>query len=120
MSKIVIPFAVLIAVIFVSSAPAFAKRGGNGAEKVVGKTQDHKSATTSTKTRKKRSGNASSIAPGAGAGRPPGYTGVAPGAGAGRPPGYTGNGAGAGAGRPPDYTGKGAGAGAGKAAVGGT
>ena len=87
MSKAAIPFAVLVIALFVSSAPSFAKGGSNGAGKAFA---------------------------GAGAGRPPGYTGNSPGAGAGRPPGYTGNSSGAGAGRPPGYTGNSSGAGTGK------
>ena len=95
-----IPLAALIVAVFVSLAPAFAKGGNNGAGKAFPKTPGHKSAPTS--------------AGGAGAGRPPGYSGNTPGAGAGRPPGYTGNIPGAGAGRPPGYSGNTPGAGAGK------
>ena len=84
-----IPFAVLIVAVFVSSAPAFAKGGSNNAGKALPKTPDHKSAPTSAR----------GAAPGAGAGKPPGYTGNIPGAGAGRPPGYSGNTPGAGAGK---------------------
>jgi hypothetical protein len=65
-----IAFAVLIVAVFVSSAPAFAKGGGNGAGKAFPKTPDYKSAPTSAR--------------GSGAGRPPGYTGNTPGAGAGK------------------------------------
>jgi hypothetical protein len=70
MSKAAIPLVVLIVALFVSSAPVFAKGEGNGAGKAFSKTPDHKSAPTSTR--------------GAGAGRPPGYTGNTSGVGAGK------------------------------------
>jgi len=57
MSKAAIPFALLVADLLVSSAPAFAKGGGNGAG--VGKPPGYTGY-----------GGA-----GAGEGRPPGYTG---------------------------------------------
>jgi hypothetical protein len=77
MSKAAIPFAALIAALFVSSTPAFAKGGGNSTAKVSAKMSVHKSAKTPTKITKKPSLTASKPpASGAGAGRPPGYTGT--------------------------------------------
>jgi len=85
MSKVVVPISVLVAAVFVSSSPAFAKGGGHGAG--VGKP----------------SGYTAHSAAGAGEGKPAGYTGPrGAGAGEGKPPGYTGHrGAGAGEGKPP-------------------
>jgi hypothetical protein len=82
MSKAAIPFALLVAALLGSSAPALAKGGGNGAG--VGKPPGYIGNGTGLKV-----------------GKPPGYTGNGTGLRVGRPPGYTGHrGAGAGEGKP--------------------
>jgi len=74
MSKAAIRFALLVAALLVSFAPAFAKGGGNGTSKFSAKTDNSN------------------------ADRSPAYTGNGLGLKEGRPPGHTGNGAGLGAG----------------------
>jgi hypothetical protein len=68
MAKAAIPFALLVAALLVSSAPAFAKGGGKGAG--VGKPPGYTGNGTGLKV-----------------GKPPGYTGNGTGLKVGKPPG---------------------------------
>ena len=96
MSKAAIPFALLVAALLVSSAPAFAK--GEATARALANLR----VTPATAVLERVKANTGQGGAGAGEGRPPGYTGHGgAGAGEGRPPGYTGHGgAGAGEGRP--------------------